>query len=154
MAQAIPDYHAACEKADTAAQQEQLRWICAAMARLLGQRLQNHEKWSRWRWVDDVLPFAVMGHSSVECEVRGLAIWGEDGSTIQYFEPFAGSVRVDEKGELVAYQFQFADAAMGLGEMSVKDRRAVEASLTAPAEWRFTFLLTDGTAAAGRVKGL
>lgn len=143
LTQAIREYWAASERGDAAGQQEQLRWICAAMARLLEQRLQAHEQWSRWHWVDDVLPYAAVARSSTECEVRGLAVWGEGGSTNQWYEPFAGSVRVDGEGNLVAYALHFADAAVGLRRMSEKARRSYEAGLSAPREWQFSFVKTE-----------
>jgi hypothetical protein len=141
LSDAIPAYHAAAARNDDAAQQDQLRTICAAMASLLGQRLQGDTTWSQWRWVDDVLPHAVEAHSPTMCEVRGLAVW-VDGDTPQC-DPFLGSVRLAAREARIHYTLRFGDAAMGLGRLSTKGRLRSEAGLYVPREWLFSFSTSD-----------
>ncbi len=80
--------------ADSSEAQDALRWVCAALERLLGRLLQrqNDGYWSGWvdgiipRW--DLLPDAVKVHSPLELTVRGAAICGENARGPFWIEPF------------------------------------------------------------------
>ena len=94
-----------------------LRSVCSALARLLGQLLEGNEKWSRYRWVDDVLPSLAAIVSHEELSFLGLMIWGEKGQARQWVEPLFASLRVTENGEeLLGFHIMCGDAAAGLGK--------------------------------------
>jgi hypothetical protein len=60
---------------------QELRSVCSGAARLLGQLLEGHEKWSRYHWVDGVLPSLAAVVSGEELSVLASMIWGEKGRT-------------------------------------------------------------------------
>jgi hypothetical protein len=70
-------------------------------------------------------------------------IWGENGRTQQWVEPFFASLRVSESGEeLLGYQIMCGDAATGLGKSPYATRGKTVARSN-PKDWIFVF--ADGT---------
>lgn len=61
------------------AEAHELYSVCSVLARFLGQLLEGNEKWSRYHWVDDVLPSLETVVSHEELSVLGLMIWGKKG---------------------------------------------------------------------------
>jgi hypothetical protein len=95
----------------------ELRSVCSGLARFLGQLFTGHEKWSHYHRVDSVLPGLAAVVSDEELSVLGSMIWGENGRTQQWVEPFFASLRVSESGEeILGYQIMCGDAATGLGK--------------------------------------
>jgi len=121
----------------------ELRSVCSVLARLLGQLLAGHGQWSRYHWVDSVLPSLAAVVSDEELSILGSMIWGENGSTQQWVEPFFASLRVSESGEeLLGYHIMCGDVATGLGKSPYATHaRTVERSN--PEDWIFVF--SDGT---------
>jgi len=117
---------------------QELRSVCSGLARLLGQLLEGRENWSRYMWVDGVLPSLAAVVSPEELSILGLMIWGEKGRTQQWVEPFFASVRVSESCELLGYHIRCGDAAAGLAKnpygTHVKSKRQSE-----PEDWMFAF---------------
>jgi len=100
------------------AEAHELRSVCSGLARFLGQLLEGGEKWSRYQWVDDVLPSLAAVVSHEELSVLGLMIWGEKGQAQQWVEPLFASLRVSENGEeLLGYYIMCGDAAAGLRKL-------------------------------------
>lgn len=121
----------------------ELRSVCSGLARLLGQLLEGHEKWSRYHWIDSVLPTLAAVVSDEELSVLGSMIWGEKGSTKQWVEPFFASVRVSESGEeLLGYQIMCGDTSTGLRKLPYATY-ARTAERSDPEDWIFVF--SEGT---------
>jgi hypothetical protein len=74
LAQDVRSYLLVCGGREES-ERQQLRTVCATLARLLGQLLQGNEKWSVYYWVDDILPISTTVVSG-ELKVQGLMIWG------------------------------------------------------------------------------
>ena len=121
------------------AEAHELRSVCAGLARFLGQLLEGSEKWSRYQWVDDVLPSLAAVVSHEELSVLGLMIWGERKQTQQWVEPLFASLRVSENGEeLLGYYILCGDAAAGLRKLPY-ERHAQAARRADPENWIFVF---------------
>lgn len=120
-------------------QQEALRWTCSCLARLLGELLEGQDGWSRWYWVDDIIPTAERVLPGDELQVEGMAIWGESGPTHQWVEPFSASVQIGENSDsILQYEISFGDAETGLGQIPYgKHRSHIRPSR--PGEWMFVF---------------
>ena len=99
------------------AESEALRWVCAAMAWLLAERLPGSGQWDPYDWVDAISPGEATVLSPDELQVDGLVIWckGNDG---EWWEPFSGRMRLLESGDrLLGYELKFGDAAWGFGKV-------------------------------------
>jgi hypothetical protein len=121
------------------AEAQELRSVCSGLARLLGQLLEGSEKWSRYHWVDDVLPSLAAVVSHEELSVLGMMIWGERKQTKQWVEPLFASLRVSESGEeLLGYYIMCGDAAAGLRKLPY-ERHAQAAKRSDPENWIFVF---------------
>ena len=68
---------------DPAAAEGKLLLLCADLAHLLGRELDGRECWGRGHWIDNILPDSVAVSGSGELVVRGMALWGEYGSSGQ-----------------------------------------------------------------------
>jgi hypothetical protein len=120
-------------------EEHELRSACSGLARFLGQLLAGHEKWSRYYWVDSVLPSLAAVVSDEELSVLGSMIWGENGRTQQWVEPFFASLRVSQRGdELLGYHIMCGDAAKGLAQ-STYATKAEPAERSNPEGWIFVF---------------
>jgi hypothetical protein len=98
-------------------EQQQLRQVCSALEGLLDELLREEEMWSPYYWVDSVLASIEIPSPGL-LYLQGLAIWGDRGTTKQWWEPFSASVHVPQgRNELLHYQIMFADAALGLGKV-------------------------------------
>jgi hypothetical protein len=118
-------------------QQEALRWICSALARLLGELLEGKDGWSRWYWVDDIVPTAERVLPGDELHVEGMATWGESGPTDQWVEPFSASVQIGENCDsILRYEIKFGDAGTGLGQIPYGKHRS-HIKPGCPDEWMF-----------------
>jgi hypothetical protein len=128
---------------DDAARQQQLRFVCSALDRLLGELLAQDKRWSRYYWVDTILPLSETVPSPGKLIVRGLMIWGQRKQSRQSCEPFSCSLHVSETSdELIGYEILCGDAAVGLGKMPYADRsRFTDGDF--PNKWLFTF--SEGT---------
>ena len=126
------------ESGADADREEALRWTCAALARLLGNLLEGSEGWSRWYWVDDIIPTSETIGTQNELHVEGLAIWGESGGTAEWVEPLSAWVQVREGGEDVGYEMKFGDAETGLGQIPYGKHRS-HVKPGCPDEWMFVF---------------
>ena len=116
-----------------------LRSLCSGLARFLGQLLDGSEKWSRYYWVDDVLPSLAAVVSHEELSVMGLMIWGERKQTQQWVEPLFASLRVSQSGEeLLGYFIMCGDAAAGLRKLPC-ERHAQATKRPDPEDWIFVF---------------
>ena len=116
-----------------------LRSVCSALARFLGLLLEGSEKWSRYQWVDDVLPSLAAIVSHEELSVLGLMIWGERGQARQWVEPLFASLRVSENGEeLVGFHIMCGDAAAGLGKRPYETHAKTKLR-SDPEKWIFVF---------------
>jgi hypothetical protein len=116
-----------------------LRSVCSALAQFLGQLLQGSENWSRYQWVDDVLPSLAAIVSHEELSVMGLMIWGEKGQARQWVEPLFASLRVSENGEeLLGFYIMCGDAAAGLGKRPY-ETHANTKRRSDPENWIFVF---------------
>jgi hypothetical protein len=93
LAQDMRSYMHVCGQGEEA-EAIKLRSVCSGLARFLGLLLEGSEKWSRDRWVDDVLPSLAAIVSHEELSVLGLMIWGEKGQARQWAEPLFASLRV------------------------------------------------------------
>jgi hypothetical protein len=117
----------------------ELRSVCAGLARLLGKLLEGHENWSRYHWVDSVLPKLATVVSDEELTILGFMIWGQRKQTQQWVEPFFASVRVSESGkELLGYHIMCGDAALGLGK-SAYGTHVRSAGRSDTEDWIFVF---------------
>ena len=143
LAENVRSYLRGLGNGDHSAQQSQLRSICAALARFLGKLLEQGQEWSRYHWVDDILPISETVPSPGTLKVRGLMIWGQRKQTQQYCEPFSCSVCVSEtSGEITGYEILCGDAALGLGRRPHRDQRRFTDE-DFPKKWLFTF--SEGT---------
>jgi len=123
---------------DSESQQQRLREVCSALATILGRRLEGHEKWSRYYWVDDITPTSTTIVSPRELVVQGLVIWGQNRQNREWVEPFFASVRLpEERDEPLSYQIMCGDALTGLGTRAYGAVR--RSNPTLPQEWIFTF---------------
>ena len=57
------------------AETQALRWVCAAMAWLLAERLPGSGQWDPYDWVDAISPGEATVLSPDELQVDGLVIW-------------------------------------------------------------------------------
>ena len=123
---------------DDEAGQEQLRDLCSVLARILGLLLEGEYKWSRYKWVDSILPIAVTVPSACELSIRGKMIWGERRQTGEWSEPFSTRVQIPSGEDSLRFKILCGDASRGLGTApySTSPRRD---SLTDPQEWLFSF---------------
>jgi len=81
--------------------------------------------------------------SDEELSVLGYMIWGENGRTQLWVEPFFASLRVSESGEeLLGYRIMCGDAAKGL-KKSPYATLAATVERSNPEDWIFVF--SDGT---------
>jgi hypothetical protein len=55
---------------------QRLREVCSALTRFLGLQLPGHKSWSKYYWVDDILPTSATALSG-ELKVQGLMVWGQ-----------------------------------------------------------------------------
>ena len=122
------------------AERLQLRSICTALEYLLGALLQENAKWSRYKWVDGVLPSSAAAESQEHLTVQGVMIWGERKRPGMWVEPFFASVRVQNgsDGEL-SYRIMCGDVAQGLGKAPYRITPARHKDWAAPGEWLFVF---------------
>jgi hypothetical protein len=138
LARDVRSYMGARGHGDKSEEQE-LRSACSALARFLGQLLAGHEKWSRYYWVDSVLPILAAVVSDEELSVLGSMIWGENRRTQQWVEPVFASLRVSQRGdEILGYHIMCGDAAKGLGQ-SPYATEAERAERSNPEDWIFVF---------------
>ena len=122
-------------------EEEQLRSVCSALARLLGQLLQKHEKWSRYKWVDAIIPTVETVPSADEVRIQGTMVWGERGQSREWIEPFSAWVQIPTiNQEPLRCKILFGDAARGLGTLPYS-RNPRHADLNEPARWLFSFSL-------------
>jgi hypothetical protein len=119
-------------------EREQLRQVCSALERLLGELLREEEMWSPHFWVDGVLA-SIEIPSPRLLHLQGLAIWGDRGTSKQWWEPFSASLHVPERSnELLHYEIMFADSALGLGKVPYNTHpRGWNCAL--PDDWLFVF---------------
>ena len=123
---------------DSEVEQQRLREVCSALARILGRRLEGHEKWSRFYWVDAISPTSATIVSARELLVQGLVIWGQSRQNREWVEPLFASVRLpEETDEPLSYQIMCGDALLGLGTSAYGAVR--RSNQTLPQEWIFTF---------------
>jgi hypothetical protein len=114
LAEDVCSYLRVCERRDEI-EQEQLRSLCETLARLLGGLLEEHEQWSRYYWVDAIVPTATTARSGSELNVEGFMIWAERGQSGEWMEPFSASIRLREPGrEMSGYRITCGDAVRGL----------------------------------------
>jgi hypothetical protein len=136
LANGVRSYLAADQ--DSELEPRRLREVCTTLARILGRRLEGHEKWSRFYYVDDILPTSATIISPRELVVQGLLIWGQNRQNREWIEPLFASVRLPEDaGGLVVYQVMCGDASLGLGTTAYGAVRRSDQAL--PQEWIFTF---------------
>jgi len=96
---------------------DQLRPLCRRIAALLSEVLVGADGWSRYNWVDDILPCTAKSVSETELEVSGLVIWGSSGTTNEWIDPLFVSVRLlDRSSEVLGYVLRFGNADGGLGK--------------------------------------
>ena len=117
----------------------QLRSVCSGLARFVGQLLVGRENWSRYQWVDDVIPSLAAVVSHEELSLLGSMIWGEKGQAQQWTEPIFASLCVSESGEdLLGYHIMCGDASTGLGKLPYATH-AQSAKRSNPEDWIFVF---------------
>jgi hypothetical protein len=128
---------------DDEAGQQQLLDICSTLARILALLLEAEDKWSRYKWVDSILPIAVTVPSAGELNIRGKMIWGERQQTAEWSEPFSTWVQIPSGQDGLRFKILCGDALRGLGTApySTSPRRD---SLTDPQEWLFSFSESSG----------
>jgi hypothetical protein len=131
-------YLSAVEASGVAAVAEHTRAIGSVLARLLGEHLEVDSEWQRGRWIDDLTNVAIAVGSSQRIEVRGLMVWGEQGTTQQWVEPFFATISAFEEDRVPEYTLAFAIAADGLGRWPYGKRVNV-AARSALDEWAFAF---------------
>jgi hypothetical protein len=123
---------------DSEVEQQRLREVCSALARILGRRLEGHDKWSRFYCVDAISPTSATIVSARELLVQGLVIWGQSRQNREWVEPLFASVRLPEgSDEPLSYQIMCGDAPLGLGTRAYGTGR--RSNQTLPQEWIFTF---------------
>ena len=143
LAESVRSYLHELGNTEASEQQDQLRSLCTSLARLLGNFLAGRQQWSRYYWVDDILPISETVPSPGNLKVRGLMIWGQSKQSQQYCEPFSCSVHVSEaSGEITGYEILCGDAALGLGGKPYGDHRGFTDG-DFPNKWLFTF--SEGT---------
>jgi hypothetical protein len=118
---------------------DKLRPVCRRIAALLSQVLASADGWSRYNWVDDILPCTVKSVSDTELEFSGLVIWGTRGTTKEWIDPIWASIRLlDRSSEALGYELRFGNADKGLGKCpygSPQDFPYVPVN-----DWMFTFV--------------
>jgi len=83
---------------------QRLREVCSALIRFLGLQLPGHESWSKYYWVDDILPTSATALSG-ELKVQGLMVWGQSQQSNEWIEPLYASLRISKQGsQTLAYQ--------------------------------------------------
>ena len=95
---------------------DKLRPVCRGIAALLSQVLATADGWSRYNWVDDILPCTVKSLSGTELEFSGLVIWGSRGSTKEWIDPLFASIRLSDTSESLEYVLRFGNEDRGLGK--------------------------------------
>ena len=119
---------------DDAGQREQDRWLAAVVAALTGLLLDREETWSRYWWVDSVLPESIEKTTPLTVEISGDLIWGDERN--QWVEPFHGRISLGWQSDAaLSYEFQVGNAAVGLQKRSVGARQRRQPVLT---DWVFT----------------
>lgn len=122
------------------AEEIQLRSVCSGIARLLGRLLDSEERWNRYYWVDAILPTSVTVPLPGELNIQGLVIWGDRGTTQQWWEPFAATMRVYASPDTVlGYQMMFGNAQLGLGKVRYNTHPRGW-NWAPPESWLFVFL--------------
>jgi hypothetical protein len=120
-------------------EQEQLRSLCSVLAEFLDRLLDRDDRWSRYKWVDAIVPTALSVPSIGELSIRGKMIWAERGQTREWIEPFLAHVQIPAAGQdTFRFKIFCGDASRGLGTVpySMSPGRA---TLADPGKWLFTF---------------
>jgi hypothetical protein len=119
-------------------EQAQLRQVCSALEGLLDELLGEEESWNPHYWIDGVLANMEIPSPGL-LHLQGLAIWGDRGTTKQWWEPFSASLHVPEgKDGLLRYEIMFADAALGLGKVPY-NAHPRGWNCAPPEKWLFVF---------------
>jgi len=118
---------------------ERLRELCSTLARFFGELVAGHKAWSRFYWVDDIVPLSVQVNSGLQVVVDGLLIWGQEKQSHEWREPFVASLRIGGTGSVpLVYQITCGDADQGLGLNSyAKEELWMK---TFPRTWLFMFV--------------
>jgi len=96
---------------------DKLRPVCRRIATLLSQVLATADGWSRYNWVDDILPCTAKSVSGTELEFSGLVIWGSRGTTKEWIDPLFASIRLSDcSRESLEYVLRFGNEGRGLGK--------------------------------------
>jgi hypothetical protein len=137
LAKEIQSYLPAHDRGDES-ERAQLREVCSALETLLDELLRGDQMWSPYYWVDGVLANIKVPSPGL-VDLQGLAIWGDRGTTKQWWEPLSASVRLAEgRNELLRYEIMFADAALGLGKVPYNTHPRGWNS-DPPKKWLFVF---------------
>jgi hypothetical protein len=136
LAASVRSYERVCEYGTEDQQAQDLRDVCATMARLLGQLLQTDERWNEYWWVDGVLPTLATFLSNHQLQLQGLMIWGQKGSSQEWVEPCSMAVSQTSGG--LKYQILCGDALRGLGKVAY-ERRSKQSDQGLPEQWQFVF---------------
>ena len=96
---------------------ENLRRVCQSLGRLLQDLLRGTEGWSKYDWVDAVLPCAVDRPSSNNLVLSGLLVWLRGAKGGEWKEPLLASLQLpaSPSGNL-SYELRLGDADRGLGK--------------------------------------
>lgn len=120
-------------------EQEALRSVCSAMGWLMNGLLEGNEMWGARRWIDTVSPGETEVLISGRLKIDGLVIFGDTGSSKQWWEPFYGSVQISETSdEIVSYELMFGDPALGLGKVKYNEHPRGW-NWSRPEKWIFVF---------------
>jgi hypothetical protein len=103
------------EPNDRISEDENLRTVCSPLDRLLGELLSTSDGWSRYHFLDGILPCTAEKLSPDDLFLTGLVVWIGDGGR-EWKEPLSANLRVsDALPSKIRYELRFADADRGLG---------------------------------------
>jgi hypothetical protein len=87
----------------------------SALSRLLGLWLAEFDSWTRFQWVDDIVPQEARKISDRELTLQGLMVWGEMKATQQWVEPLVGTFRLSgDRREIAFCSIMCGDSERGL----------------------------------------
>jgi hypothetical protein len=127
-------YLDACETGAVAQGQDALRWTYEVLARLLSEVLEGTDGWTRWSWIDDIIP---VNEEILPNELRidGLVTWSQSDRDM-WVEPFFALLL--QNSDSVRYELRFGDAEKGLAQIPYGAHRS-HIYPRRPDHWLFVF---------------
>jgi len=118
---------------------ESLRRVCQPLGRLLQNLLMETDEWSKYDWIDDVLPCTVDRPSSNNLVLTGLLVWLGGTKRAEWKEPLLASIQLPtSSSSKLSYELRLGDADRGLGKCAYSVPH--DFPYVPVGNWMFTFI--------------